>query len=35
MKLRRRRGTWAFFADLPRVLPYLRPHRRQIGRAHV
>lgn len=32
--MRRRRrpadqpGTWAFFNDFPRVLPYLRPHRR-------
>ena len=24
----RRRGTWAFFRDLPRIVPYLRPHRR-------
>jgi ATP-binding cassette, subfamily B, bacterial len=29
--VRRRRGTWAFFRDLPRVLPYLRPHRRLAG----
>ena len=28
---RRRPSPWAFFKDLPRVLPYLRPHRRLAG----
>ena len=34
MRLRRRRdkpGTWAFLRDFPRVLPYLRPHKRLAG----
>ena len=26
--MRRRKGTWAFFRDLPRIRPYLRPHRK-------
>jgi len=28
---RERPSPWAFFADFPRVLPYLRPHRRLAG----
>jgi ATP-binding cassette, subfamily B, bacterial len=26
--VRRNKGTWAFFRDLPRIRPYLRPHRK-------
>jgi ATP-binding cassette subfamily B protein len=32
---RERPSPWAFFKDLPRVLPYLRPHRRLAGASLV
>ena len=32
---RRRPSPWAFFEDLPRVLPYLRPHKRLAGASLV
>jgi ATP-binding cassette subfamily B protein len=29
--MKRNKGTWAFFRDLPRIRPYLRPHRKLAG----